>query len=160
MRHRATLVVGALTLVLCTSMALAQAPVAPPKPPKPGPETKKLGVFVGKWKVEADVKPGGISAGGKTTGTSSCQWISDGFGVLCRESATLSGRGKMMDVNIMSYDDETKRYIIFQVNNWGDIWTALGTVDGDTWTWTSQDMVDGKTMQLRFTVKWLSLIHI
>ncbi len=29
-------------------------------------------------------------------------------------------------------------------------------VDGDTWTWTGQDTVDGKTMQLRFTVKWTS----
>lgn len=42
------------------------------------------------------------------------------------------------------------------MNNWGAIWTARGTLDGDTRTWTSQDTVDGKTMLLRFIQKWTS----
>jgi hypothetical protein len=58
-------------------MARAQAPSAQPNP---GAELKKLGVFVGKITAVGEVKPGG----GKMTSTSSCEWISDGFGVLCR----------------------------------------------------------------------------
>jgi hypothetical protein len=63
---------------------------------------------------------------------------------------------KITDVSITSYDAEAKNCVFFQVNNWGAIWTARGTVDGETWTWTSQDTVDGKTMQPRFTQKWTS----
>jgi len=37
-------------------MALAQAPAGPPRP---GPEVKKLGAFVGKWTAVGDVKSGG-----------------------------------------------------------------------------------------------------
>jgi hypothetical protein len=142
-----------LVLVLCTTMALAQAPSGPPKP---GPEVKKLGVFVGKWTAVGDVKPGGMGPGGTMTGTSSCEWISDGFGVLCRETATVPGMGKVTDVGLLSYDASAKNYVFFQVNNVGATWIGRGTTDGDTWTWTSQDTVDGKTMQLRFTVKWIS----
>jgi len=135
-------------------MALAQGPSGPPKP---GAEVKELGVFVGKWTAVGDVKPGG----GKMTShaaryTSSCEWISDGFGVLCRETATLPGMGKITDVGLLSYDANAKDYVLFQVNNMGKTWIFRGTTDGDTWTWTSQDTVDGKTMQLRFTVKWTS----
>jgi hypothetical protein len=154
MFHRATVIVGTLMLVLCATMALAQAP---PGPPKPGPEAKKLGVFVGKWIADGDVKPGGmLGPGGKSPGTESCEWTSGGFAVLCRESATVPGMGKITDVSITSYDVEAKNYVFFQVNNWGAIWTARGTLDGDTWIWTSQDTVNGKTMQLRFTQKWTS----
>jgi hypothetical protein len=74
MRHRSTLIVGTLVLVLCTTMALAQTSSAPPKP---GPEVKKLGVFVGKWTAEGDMGPGG-----KAATTESCEWISGGFAVL------------------------------------------------------------------------------
>jgi len=153
MRYRATLVVGTLVLTLCTTTALAQGPAGPPKP---GPEVKKLGVFVGKWTAVGDVKPGGMGPGGKMTGTSSCEWISGGFGVLCRETATVPAMGKITDVGLLSYDANAKTYVLFQVNNMGATWILRGTMDGDTWAWTGEDTVDSKTMQLRFTVKWTS----
>jgi hypothetical protein len=62
--------------------------------------------------------------------------------------------GEITDVGIVSYDPNAKNYIFFQVNNWGAIWVGRGTFNGDTWTWTSEDTLNGKTMQLRFTEKW------
>ena len=56
MLQRATPGVLTLMLVLCCNMALAQAPAGPPRP---GPEVKKLGAFVGKWTAVGDVKSGG-----------------------------------------------------------------------------------------------------
>jgi Protein of unknown function (DUF1579) len=149
MRSRATLIHGAFMLLSCATMARAQALSAQPNP---GAELKKLGVFVGRISAEGEVKP----RGGKMTSASSCEWISDGFGVLCRETATVTGMGKITDVGLMSYDANTKTYVLFQVNNMGSTWLFHGTADGDTWTWTGQDTVDGKTMQVRFTVKWTS----
>ena len=55
-------------ILICgfTSLLLAQAP---PAPPKPGPEHKKLEYFVGKWTVESEIKPNEFVRAGKTFGT-------------------------------------------------------------------------------------------
>jgi hypothetical protein len=75
----------------------------------------------------------------------------------CRESATLpGGMGKRTDVLIMTYDAEAKNYVFFQVNNFGVSWTCRGTVSGDTWTWNGEATRNGKTILLRFTMKWTS----
>ncbi len=153
MRHRVTLVVPMLFVVLFAITSMAQAPSGPPKP---GPEVKKLGVFVGRWDAVGDVKPGPIGPGGKMTGFSACQSISDGFGVLCRETATVPGLGEVTDVGLLSYDAEAKNYVFLQVNNMGATWILRGTAKDDTWTWTSESTMGGKPMQLRFTVKWTS----
>jgi Protein of unknown function (DUF1579) len=152
MRHFPTLVVPTLILVMGVTVTLAQNSSAP----QPGPEVKELGRFSGKWTVLGDVKPGGMGAGGKSTGSESCEWASNGFALLCYETVVTPGMGEITDVGIMSYDANARNYVFFQVNNWGAIWTGRGTVNGDTWTWTSEDTIDGKTMQLRFTVKWTS----
>jgi hypothetical protein len=152
MRYLPPLVVPTLTLIIGATMTLAQNSSAP----QPGPEVKELGRYAGKWAVLGDVKPGGMGAGGRSTGSESCDWISNGFALLCRESVTTPGMGEITDVGIMSYDANAANYVFFQVNNFGAIWTGRGTVKGDTWTWTSEDTFDGKTMQLRFTVKWTS----
>jgi hypothetical protein len=111
MRHRATLIVGSFVLFFCTTMALAQGPSGPPKP---GPEVKKLGVFIGKWTADGNVKPGGMMGpGGESPGTESCEWTSGGFAVLCRETATVPGMGKITDVSITTYDAEAKKLCIF-----------------------------------------------
>lgn len=153
MHHRASLAVRTLMLVVCATMALAQAPSAPPKP---GPEVKQLGVFVGKWTAAGDVKPSPMGPGGKMTGTESCEWISGGFGVLCRETATIPGMGELTGVGVLAYDPDAKNYAFSQVNNWGAVWIGRGTVNGDTWTWTSESTADGKPILLRFTMKWTS----
>jgi hypothetical protein len=154
MRNRATVIV-ALTLVFCTTMTFGQAPSAPQKP---GPEVKKLGVFVGKWKVVGDVKSGGgMGPGGKVTGAATCEWIFGGFGVLCDETATIpGGMGELRDVVIIGYDADAKQYVLTQVTNPGYVWKCLGSVDGDTWTWFGEQTGKGKTYFLRFTMKWMS----
>ena len=52
----------AVCLVLSSGLALAQAPG---EKPKPGPEHKRLGYFVGKWTAEAEMKPSPFMPGGK-----------------------------------------------------------------------------------------------
>jgi hypothetical protein len=153
MRHRAALVVPTLMLALCTTTALSQGPSASPKL---GPEVKQLGVFVGKWAAEGDLKPGPMGPGGKTTVTESCEWTSGGYAVLCRETSTVPGMGKVTHVSIVSYDAEAKNYVSFKVSNLGRVWTTRGTVNGDTWTWTGEHTMDGNTTQYRITQRWTS----
>ncbi len=153
MRDRAILMV--LLWVLCYATALAQTE---PAQPKPGPEAQKLGIFIGKWKIEGDLPPGAMGTpGGKTSGTASCESISEGFGVLCRETVPMPGsRGDLTDVYILAYDDEAKNYFFSQVSAGGAVWVGHGTVNGDTWVWIVDSTIDGKPIHVRFTNKWTS----
>jgi hypothetical protein len=49
----------------------------------------------------------------------------------------------------MSYRTAEKSY----TNNWGENVYSHGSVDGDTWTWTDQSEMNGKTVRGRFILK-------
>ena len=52
----------------------------------------------------------------------------------------------------MSYRTAEKSY----TNNWGENVYSHGSVDGDTWTWTDQSEMNGKTVRGRFILKRVS----
>ena len=133
--------------------ALAQAPTAP----KPGPENEKLGMFVGKWASEGDMKPSPMGPGGKTTGSDRCEWFDGKFTVICHNE----GKGPMGPVKglgILSYSSEEKIYTYYGTDSSGMTMTgvAKGTVQGDTWTYNDESKMGGKTIKGRYVIKVLS----
>jgi hypothetical protein len=60
-----------------------------------------------------------------------------------------------MDVR-RGYDLASKMYTLNAYDSWGEVITAKGTVSGDTWTWTSEMMMEGKSMKSRVTEKEVS----
>jgi hypothetical protein len=124
-------------------------------PPKPGPEHAKLGFFVGKWSSEGDLKPGPYGPGGKFTFTEDCDWLSGNFAVLCHSDGQLLGMS-VKGLSVMSYNPEEKAYVYFESNNMGENTYSKGTVDGDTWTWKNDALMNGKTVHSQFTLKQLS----
>jgi hypothetical protein len=154
MRHRLPMIFAALALLLCTTIAFAQAPTAPPKP---GPEVKKMAALIGTWTVTMDNKPvPGMSPGGKATATRTCVWTAGGFGVSCKESVVMIGMGKVTSDAIMAYDPETKKYVYSEVSSDGETIVAHGVNDGDTWVFDNDFTMQGKPMHGRFTVKYSS----
>src|SRR5271165_3701842 len=67
-----------LTAVLMSAAASAQTP-----PPKPGPELKKLDMFVGTWSLDGTMKPGMMGPGCSMTESEKCEWMGGGFYVIC-----------------------------------------------------------------------------
>jgi len=124
-------------------------------PPKPGPEHAKLGYFVGKWVSEGDMKPSPYGPGGKFTFTESCEWYSGNFAVVCNTEGQMFG-ATVKGHSVMSYDMGAKNYVYFETNSMGENNVARGTVDGDTWTWTGEAKMEGKTLHSRFTLKRVS----
>src|SRR2546422_11098218 len=51
--------------------------------------SQKLAYFLGRWSETVDMKPGPMGPGGKMTATSTCEWFSGGFYLVCRSE----GRG-------------------------------------------------------------------
>ena len=133
-------------ILICgsTSLLLAQAP---PAPPKPGPEHKKLEYFVGKWTEEGEIKANEFVPAGKTVSTETCTLGPGGFYVECRNEAQLLTR-----LGIMAYDSHAKVYTSYYANSVGLVGTATGSVNGNTWTWMEEDKFAGKAIKGRTTI--------
>lgn len=134
-------------LVALVASAVASAQQAP----SPGPEVKKLEPFAGKWKGEAEMKPGPWGPGGKMTSESECTWYEGGFQLICRESGA-GPMGKMKSESVLGWSSEEKVYKYFGFDSSGMMGTAIGTVTGNQWNWTGSDRMGGKTIHSRYTL--------
>jgi hypothetical protein len=142
-----------LAMIFAGWFLLAATAIAQMEMPKPGPEHKKLDVFVGSWTLDGDVKPGGdAGAGGKTTENEKCEWMEAEFFVVCHtEYKTTMGNGS--GISIMGYSADDKTYTYREFNSWGEFVDAKGSLDGNTWTWTNDEKMGNMTMKGRFTMK-------
>lgn len=125
--------------------------------PKPGPEHKKLGYFVGTWSAEGEAKENPFGPGGKFKTTDHCEWFEGGFAVVCRSEGTCP-RGRMKGLGVMGYNADQKVYTYYGVDNSGMVMTSIpqGTLQGDTWTYNDESEMGGKTIKSRYVIKELS----
>jgi Protein of unknown function (DUF1579) len=136
-------------IVLSALFAFAQNP---PGPPKPAPELQKLKYFLGTWKTEGDVKPGPMGPGGKFTGVDHNAWMPGGFFIVGHNNGSM-GPMKVTGTSYLGYNAEEKVYTYNEFNSMGESVAAKGTVEGDTWTWTNEEKMQGKPVKGRFTEK-------
>ena len=119
--------------------------------PKPGPETKKLDAFAGKWKTEATMQPGPWGPGGKMSGTQDCTWFDGGWQLVCRESSE-GAMGKMKSEAVLGWNNEEKVYKYMGFDSMGMMGTATGTNTGTTWAWSGEDKMGGKIIKSKYTI--------
>jgi hypothetical protein len=144
-------------VALIVSLTTAASPTQEPAPPpKPGPAHEKLAYFVGKWTSQGDIKASAFGPAGKYTFTETCDWLAGKFAILCKDDGSMMG-GEFHGLNILSYDQAQNSYIYFQTNNWGENDYYRGSVQGDTWTWTTESTVNGQPIRARFVLKEVSL---
>lgn len=136
-------------IVCIACLVVAQAP---PQMAKPSPEHKRLGYFTGRWQLEGETKPGPFGPGGKFTGIDHNDWMEGGF-FLVSHSDFKSPMGDGTGLAVFGYNLEEKAYTYNAFNSMGEAEHAEGKVEGDTWTWTSNENMGGKAMRGRFTVK-------
>ncbi len=144
----------AVCLVLSSGLALAQAPG---EKPKPGPEHKKLGYFVGKWTAEAETKPNPFMPAGKMTNHDTCEWFEGGFAVICRSEGK-SPMGPTKAIGILGYSTEEKAYTYYAVDNGPMTMASVprGTVDGSSWVYNDEAKMGGKLVKSRYTINQTS----
>ena len=125
--------------------------------PKPTPEHKRLGYFVGNWTTEGTMQPSEMGPGGKTTAVDKCAWFDGGFAVVC-QSEGKSAMGPSKSIGILGYSAEEKVYTYTGVDSSGMAMTSVprGTVKGDTWIYNDESMMGGKKVKSRVTIKEVS----
>ena len=146
LNHRSIAVFAGVCLA--AGAALAQQAGGPPKP---GPEVKKLDAFAGKWRGEAEMKPGPWGPGGKMTSEDDCSWFEGGFQLICRNTSD-GAMGKMKSEAIMGWSVENKVYKYMGFDSMGMMGSATGTASGDTWAWSGEEKMGGKMIKSRYTI--------
>ena len=119
--------------------------------PKPGPEAKKLGYFVGSWKSEADIKQNAMMPAGKMSETAKCEWFHGGFHVTCHSSGS-GPMGNMHALGVLGYNPEEKKYTYYGVDSSGHAEMATGTNEGNVWSYLGDEKMGGKTIHGRYTI--------
>ena len=122
---------------------------------QPSLEHKRLGVFVGTWEDQAEMKPSPLGPGGKMCLTETCEWFTGGFSVVCHTDAT-GFMGGLKTLTVLTYDAEEKVYRLYEFNSVGWTNSGKGTVDGDTWTFDGESKMRGKVVKSRTTIKLVS----
>jgi hypothetical protein len=142
-------------LTFIAALVLAGTATAQMEVPKPGPELKKLDVFVGTWTLDGTMKPGMMGPGGSMTENEKCDWMEGSFYLVCH-SEFKSSMGNGSGLSVMGYSADDKVYTYREFNSFGEFDDSKGILDGDTWTWTSDEKMNGMTMKGRFVIKMTS----
>ena len=140
-----------ITTLLFSAVAFGQMAM-----PKPAPELKKLDYFNGNWKIEGDMKPSPMGPGGKWTQTAHNEWFPGNFFLVMNSTYSGAGMGEAKGMAHIGYNPEEKVYTYHEFTSMGEDSSSKGTLDGDTWTWTSEEKFGGQTMRGRFIIKQLS----
>jgi hypothetical protein len=144
-------------LYLCIFALLATiSSQAQTGPPTPAPELKQLDFLSGDWTAEGTINPGPGMPGGKFSSTSNAEWMQGNFFLVEHSDMDMAGMGKMKELAVLGYDPDRKVYTYTAFNSMGEAENSTGTVNGDTWTWLSDEHMGGMTMKGRFTMKVLS----
>ena len=139
-------------MVLATLFMLAAMGLAQESMPKPGPEHKKLDMFVGSWTLDGDIKAGPMGPGGKMVENEKCEWMEGNFFVVCHsdfKGVSMSGTG----LSLMGYSTDDKTYTYREFNSYGEFEDSKGSLEGDTWTWSGEEKMGGSSIKGRFTMK-------
>ena len=126
--------------------------------PKPAPEVKKLGYFVGKWATAGTIAPGSWGRGGKFSWTETTKWMSGHFFVIGQWDfempSALGGDGE--EIFVIGYDTRQNVYTFDAFSSQGLHQISKGVVSDDTWIWTSESASSAQIVQQKMTMTILS----
>jgi hypothetical protein len=144
-----------LAMIIAAMIVFATSVMAQMEMPKPGPEHKKMEIFVGSWTLDGETKPSPMGPGGKVIEKESCEWMEGDYFIVCH-SEYKSPMGNGVGLSVMGYSNAEKAYTYREFNSLGDFEDSRGHLEGETWTWTSDEKMGGMTMKGRFTMKMTS----
>ena len=148
-----SILAGAMAALLTSAIPAADAP----QPPKPTPEHRKLGYFVGEWKSEGEVMASALGPGGKTSAHDKCEWFEGGYSVICRGD-NQSPAGASKSLSVLSYSVMEKVYTYYSTESNGMVMISIprGTLKDGTWTFTDASPMQGQVVKSRVSIKEVS----
>jgi hypothetical protein len=120
------------------------------QPHRPGPEHKRLQVFVGKWHMEGQQYDGPFGPAAKVTAVKTYEWLTGGFFVVHRLDGRL-GDHEMACIEIIGQDASSQSYVTHTFYNDGNtkVWQVREV--GGTWTSTADWQKADESLNVRCT---------
>jgi Protein of unknown function (DUF1579) len=115
------------------------------------PELQRFAALVGTWHTTGSMMKSPMGPGGKMEGTTTCSWFEGGFFLECHSDDS-GAMGKNRGIEMFGYDANKKTYTYSAFASNGMHQESRGKVEGNTWTWTSEENMGGKKMKGRFVV--------
>jgi len=135
-------------LATAINICFTQATV-PATTPDVAAATKKLGVFVGKWKSEGNFFETGYSHVGYVTSDINCRWSPQGNFLICEQQIT-DKEGQHTQLSIYSYNSKDRNYAISSMAGPGaQPWNGTVIINGNVWTYPGGFEAKGKKVEIR-----------
>ena len=121
-------------------------------PPKPGPEHKRLEVFIGKWMTEGETIASEGAPAMRILASDVYEWVPGGFFILHTAYGRVGGI-EVGGVEMIGYDAERKNYRVTFFDSQGNQTSHTLTPRDGKWIWQGEHTRctgvfsgDGKTM--------------
>jgi hypothetical protein len=146
------LAVGHATPPKTASKSTSAAEVQTP-PAKPGPEHKKLEIWVGDWTYEGEDKATSFQPARAYTGKARVRLILGGFFVEWHAEES-NGKGAWREID--GYDPATKRFFWHAFYANGGVEIVTYAIEGNTVSLSGSTVIGGKQAELRGTCVFAS----
>lgn len=101
--------------------------------PTPGPEHRRLEIFVGEWRTEGEVLASDSSPAVRFTALDTYEWLAGGFFLLHHVDAQM-GDTQVKALEVIGYDAASQTYTTHSYDNLGGSIAYQGILSGRAWT--------------------------
>ncbi len=141
--------IAILTLLL-SSFAFAQAPQQAAAPGL-SPQHQRMSFFLGDWTASGTSKISPKSPAAPFTLKEHGEFVTDGY-FLETKTSMKGSLGTVNSQRVMGYNVQDKVYTYNVYNSLGEHQVALGHLNGNTWTWNSEEKLNGLVITGRYTI--------
>jgi len=119
--------------------------------PQPGPEAKKLAMFVGNWQYEGAAKASPLGPAAKISGKQTARVVGGGFAVeFTGEETGVFGGVKWGETDVYDSAAKSNRYLGYQDD--GSTWQGSSSISGNVLKFSGTQSAKGVSYQARGTI--------
>lgn len=139
-----------LITLLFSTFAVAQAPQQA-SPSGITAAHQRMGFFAGDWTASGTSRISPKTPPSPFTLKEHGGWVTDGY-FLETKTSMKGALGTVNSQRVMGYNVEDKVYTYNVYNSLGEHQVALGHLNGNTWTWNSEEKLNGVVITGRYTI--------
>ena len=140
----------AIVALLLSTFAFAQAPMQS-SAPGVSLQHQRMSFFLGDWTASGTAKISPSAPAAPFTLKEHGEFVTDGY-FLETKTSMKGPLGAVNSQRVMGYNVEDKTYTYNVYNSLGEHQVALGHLNGNTWTWNSEEKLNGMTVTGRYTI--------
>lgn len=133
-----------------SSIAQSKSAQTSTQPTKPGPEYRRLDVFVGTWNLEGQQYDGPFGPAAKVTAVETYEWLVGGLFLIHRFGGRLEA-AEIACVEIIGYDYSSQSYPRYSFYSDGKTNEWRGREADGAWTLIGDSLMEDKSLKVRCT---------